>query len=50
MFWGFGVGPITVLSINCLILSELGGWGQVNIKDHHSPAEVEVGAELGNAI
>ena len=26
----------------------LGGWGQSDIKDHPSPAEARVGAELGN--
>ena len=41
-----------LLYLACLILSWLGGWvggwGQSDIKDHPSPAEARVGAELGN--
>ena len=25
----------------------MGGWGKIKIKDHLSPAEAEIGAELG---
>ena len=28
----------------------MGGWGQSDIKDHPSPAEARVGAELGNFV
>ena len=35
-----------MLYLACLILSRLGGWGQVNIKDHLSPAKLELGLSL----
>ena len=60
LFKLFRLGPKTVLSLipkdwqlqhkllylACLILSWLGGWGQVNIKDHLSPAKLELGLSL----
>ena len=53
MIWGQIVTWINFSFVTYLVFCQFGtcpgggGWGQIKIKDHLSPAEAEIRAELG---